>query len=469
MEGGIKDAVSGGAWLSLGNLIASLTGFLFAVIIARLVGVDAIGVASVMASSASIGASLAFAGMGLAVAREAASGRFAVLRPVIVLSLLLGATASLISAPLASAVSTGWLPLFSSLLAFLSVFSQGLASLLWGLELFRAYSSSQIVGSTIKLISASLLAFLGFKLLSPIIGYLSYPFTIVIIASFFLLRAGHNAGKQLAGNLLTEIFNLAKLGLSNYPYGFSNQLLTVLSVYFFAYIAGSEVSTGTLYLSLMITVAIAAFPSSIINASLPINVRRGEDSFGEAFRLGMGLIIPVTVFSIIAAKPIIVLINPALLQGVTTLRLLLLGIPALIAQMTALVALNRVKAMKELTIIGGVRLSLLVATLIPLVRWEGITGAAISFLTANTLTLPLALKYVKQGNVIKNLLLGWSVLLALSLPSFFFSFYGGFIVGAVVGILSLIPIHLFGGMRLTELIMIGKIVIEEFKIWGGKK
>ena len=48
------------------------------------------------------------------------------------------------------------------------------------------------------------------------------------------------------------------LTYSNYPYMFSNQLLSMLSVYVFAFLVGEALSTGTLYITLMVTLAKSA-------------------------------------------------------------------------------------------------------------------------------------------------------------------------------------------------------------------
>jgi len=55
----------------------------------------------------------------------------------------------------------------------------------------------------------------------------------------------------------------AALMLSNYPYAFSNQIPTTLSIYLFMLLVGRPISTGTLYIALMIMLAVASVPGSL--------------------------------------------------------------------------------------------------------------------------------------------------------------------------------------------------------------
>ncbi|RLI43752.1 hypothetical protein DRO64_05205, partial [Candidatus Bathyarchaeota archaeon] len=63
----VQETIIGGAWISLGSLSISLGGFVFWLVIARLVGAEALGVASAVVSCSGIAITLVSAGLGMAV------------------------------------------------------------------------------------------------------------------------------------------------------------------------------------------------------------------------------------------------------------------------------------------------------------------------------------------------------------------------------------------------------------------
>ncbi len=472
LERDVRDAVAGGAWIFLGSLATSLSGFVFVIVVARLVGVDAIGIASMMFSSASIAVAVVSAGLNLAVIREVAASGLRVVKSVVALGAVLGLIAAIISIPLALGVGYGVILVFTPLMASLSLLSVTLISSLWGLEMFREYSLSLILASVTKLCVATALAFLGFKVLAPLIGYISYPLVAIITASAILIPTYLKSVRYLSDGvrrgLIKDITELLKLSLSNYPFVFSNQLVTMLSVYLFAYVVKVAASTGTLYVSLMITLAITALPGSILGAALPISTRRGSDIFGEGFRLGLSLAIPLTVFLGVAATPILNVINPKLLEGVTTLRILLASVPPLVALNTITLSLNRVKELRGLATVGVIRLVILAVLLLSLVKFLGIEGAALAFLIANTASLPIGLRYVKYSILPKVLTITWVTQVLLIITSVITGFEG-IIQGVILAITSLIILHLSKVMTVRDLTSIAKVVVTGFIRREGKK
>ena len=175
----------------------------------------------------------------------------------------------------------------------------------------------------------------------------------------------------------------------------SNQLLAMLSVYIFAYLVREVVPTGTLHISMMIALAIAAIPGSLLSAALPIGTRRNIELFADSLRIGLALATPIVVAVITAPKTILTLINPELVEGADTLRILMLSTTPLATLTAAITKLNKERDTKALTIIGVARLTLLIALLVLLTKTLGIMGAAIVYLAANTL-LPIGLKYLPQ-------------------------------------------------------------------------
>ncbi len=101
-------------------------------------------------------------------------------------------------------------------------------------------------GSIAKIAVGVTLAVAGLGALSPIIGYLAYPL-VLLLTTLILLLPVLRRSRNLRPNV-AHFKSLVKLSFSNYPYVFSNQLLTMLGVYMFAYLIREAVPTGTLYI-----------------------------------------------------------------------------------------------------------------------------------------------------------------------------------------------------------------------------
>lgn len=398
----LRDAVAGGAWIFLGGLIISLSGFVFWLLVAGLAGVEAVGVASAVVSAAMIASTLSSAGLNLAVARETAARSHAALREALVIGLILGLLAAALSLPLTGLLGyTLYAPLAAAL-ALVSVISQVLQFGLVGLERFRGFALAVTVGSAAKLGLGASLALLSLGALAALVGFLSFPLTASLAALVMLWRS--RAGDGDWG--LTGMRRLASLAVSNYPFILSTQLLTMLGVYLFAYLTGEASSTGVLYISMMIALALGMIPQSILGAALPIATRRDTDPFAGALRLGLGLATPLV--AAIAAAPALVLstINPELAGGAWVLRILVLSMAPLAFLTAAITRYNKEGEPRPIAVIGVVRLATLVLLLPPLTKLAGVEGAAVAYLASTIAPIPLAARSLRAR---RALLVNWSL------------------------------------------------------------
>jgi len=206
---------------------------------------------------------------------------------------------------------------------------------------------------------------------------------------------------------------LVFLTYSNYPYMFSNQLLSMLSVCVFAFLAGEALSTGNLYIALMIALAISAISSSILNAALPVWARRNVEPFSEGFRIGLGLATPIIAVALAAPTLILEAINPEFVGGANALRILLLSIAPLTALTAVIIKLNKDGEKGKLTTLGLTRLIILVALLPILTKIIGVEGAATAFLLASALLIPFALKI--ESRISRSAAILWSIHLSVAI------------------------------------------------------
>ena len=412
MEKHVEDTVAGGTWIFLGSLAVSLTGFVFWLVVARVAGVESVGIASAVMSSALMASTLVSAGMNIAVIREVASKG----ARAFIASLTLASVASMVAASLSILLVHGLgydhlIPI-ASLLAVSYVLSIPVLYSLIGMERFRSYFTATLAGSIAKLSVGTTLAALGLGALAPLLGYLAHPITASLLALTYLtsLQIPRTRPRR------EDLRSVAVLTLSNYPFMFSSQLLTMLNIYMYAYLVRETASTGVLYIAMMITLAIMAIPFSFLNAALSVGIRRNVDVYVESLRIGLALTTPVVALVLAMPKTILELINPELISGVNTLRILLLSIIPSSTLMTLITKLNHEGETLKLTVIGTSLLLVLIVLMIPLTKLLRDEGAALAFLAANTLLMLVTIRYLP--NAVKNVGILWSTHLSLALLSY---------------------------------------------------
>ena len=431
----LTEVVAGGMWIFLGSLVVSLSGFIFWVILSRLAGVESVGIASAVVSASGVATTLVSAGLNIAVVRVVAAGGPKAFTTSVILAVVLGSAAAVLTIPLIHSLGYGGLTYFASALALLTAAGVAVTQSLIGFELFKGFFTTLLTGSLAKVAVGVALAVAGLGALAPLIGYLAYPVVALITGTSVVLPLLMRSGTLRLD--AQEFKELIKLTFSNYPYTFSTQLMTMLGVYFFAYLIREAVPVGTLYIALMITLAISAIPNSLLSAALPIGVRRGTEPFAEGFRIGLSLATPIVVFVGAASSTVLRIINPELLLGANTLKILLLSLPPLTALTSAIMSLNRRGDIKGLAAVGLIRLAVLTALLPPLTHYAGLLGASLAYLAANTTPLPIALKNIDIGH---NLLKLWGIQATLILTSASLSNYVGELPAAAFLTIATIPL-----------------------------
>lgn len=457
----VRASIAGGAWIYLSGLTISLTGFAFWIALTRIVGVSSVGLASTVVSSASIAATLVSAGLNLAIAREVATRGWRAVFSAAVLSVVLSVAAALVAVPMIENLGIGdpAIVAVTSLLAFLTVLSLFALSSLIGFERFRHYFVSALGGSIAKLLVGTLLALMGMTLLAPLVGYLAYPATALVIALAFLLKGIRVV--RIGGR---DVVSLASLAFSNYPFVFSNQLMTMLSVYLFAYVVKKSVPTGVFYISMMVALAVASIPSSILGAALPIGARRGTDPFAESLRIGLSVALPIAVPLIAWPQPILATINPRLLEGVNTLRILLLSIVPLSALSALINKLNREGRAKEIALVGISRLALLASSLLIFSKTWGLEGAALAFFVASAAFIPYV--FVRMPSTASPLTKIWAAMAATGVATLLAPSHG-LAIAVVATVISILMMHFGKVFTLSEALTTARIVLGELR-GGGR-
>ncbi|GBF08534.1 hypothetical protein apy_02590 [Aeropyrum pernix] len=387
MDKSLEKTIRGATWIYLASLTSTATGFLFWLTIARLAGAEAVGAASLVASSAGMAATILSAGLPLAVARETAARGGQGAAAAIAVGLLVGAIGGIVAYILTLRAGLESFSLYASLFAGTSIVAATLNGVLLGLLKFRLQFATVALGNLAKLLVGVGLAITGYGALAAVAGLISMPLMILAVGSSALFALALKRGiPRITGD---SVASLVALAASNYPLSFSTQFFIFLSVYLYKLLGGNLESTGGLYISFMILLAIAGLPSSLQIASLPVATKLGGRPQETALRLGIAIAIPPTIVVIVLAPQLLSLINSELTESVGTLRILLLAVPSLVAFAALTSTLNVEARGKSLALLGISTLAVTTTLMLPLTKAFSDRGVALAFLAGTTINVAL--------------------------------------------------------------------------------
>ena len=324
-EESTREVIAGGIWIFTGNIIVSIFGLIFWIVVTRLIGVESIGVASTIISSSMIAITLFTAGLYISIVREVAAHGFQTYISALLFASVFGLLASALSIPLIILVNCPQYTFFGPFLVFFILLYTVSALSLIGFQRFRSYTLTVFIASSIKLILGILFILMGYGTYGVL-----WAFTLFYIIGFttaFLLIISSVKEKNVSiHELFSKFKSLVSLTFSNYPYAFSNQLLLMLSIYGFILMTGAFRETGVLYIAFMLMSTINGLPVAILSASLSIATRKGSDPFYEGYRIGISLSTLVIAFIVFLLPSISELLNLPINASIDVFRYLFLSI-----------------------------------------------------------------------------------------------------------------------------------------------
>lgn len=183
--------------------------------------------------------------------------------------------------------------------------------------------------------------------------------------------------------------------------------------------------------------------------------------YKESLRIGLGLITPLIITFLMIPGKILSLINPSMSEGGKILFILTLSIVPFASVQAGIIVLNARRNLKMITSVGIIRLLSLMISLLIFVPTYGSIGAAISFLIANILPLPLSLKPIPSATLTTAEL--WLIQVGLWSIGFAIEPFLG--LGGSLGLtvmLSVVLLHITNILKINEIADILKMVISVF-------
>ena len=449
-------AIVGGFWIFAGGFVYSLLSFLFWVLLGRFVGLEALGAVSAIVSGVSVVLALISSGLGIATLREVADLGSSGFISSVVSALMLSAISIPLDLLVVKVLGVTRFVWFAILLAFLSLLNTVFSQSLIGLGLFKRYCVVNVISAILRILSALILAFLGFNVVAVMVGYLIYP-SIFILLSLPILLSNFPSLRHKIG--FHNISRFLKFVFSNYPNVFSNRFVIFSNVFVFASLFGSFASTGVLYVLFMTVLVILSVFGSLYSAALSLSIRVESDAFSNVFRVGLFIASPIICFLSLFGGWLFSYIDPAFSLYVNDLRLLLCSIAPLAYISLIIFVLNRIGSVKRIFMIGFVRVLSLLCLLPILVRFWGALGAVVSFIASCVLALPLSYVYDGRG-LFRYLVYGWFIHVLLCVVPWLFGVNAVTVISCFA--MSIVLPRVFGLATFGELLSYLKLILRSF-------
>ncbi len=386
-----RKVVSGGLWLTVSSLIMSLAGFAYWVIIGSLITGTELGYVTTAFSVAGLAAALASLGLGFAALRLIPEERSRVLAALLMLGCALGFIAGIAVFIFSQEIYSGFLvyAIIASFIAAVSVVGGVLRMSLVAAYRAERATIADAVGQVVKLAVGVALVLAGLGGVGALLGLFgAVAVTVLVLLAFALAYIGFSVPA------LEDFIELLKVGLSNYPHVLGAGAAIWASTALLAVLTRNPVSVGGFYMALMITCIIAALPSNMAFASIPVMVEEGDHNLAvDAVRIGLLFVAPLAAVCAVAPGFILSLINKSLAGSASAFTVLALGVPVLVYVNAYISRRNAESMLRVLGFSGAARIALITLLIVLLAPVIGGLGAAIAFVVGNAAALCLLLPH----------------------------------------------------------------------------
>jgi O-antigen/teichoic acid export membrane protein len=405
-------------FLFLDLIIIAAAGWLYWIIISKLISISQVGQSTALYSLVFLTATLI--GLGLEYPLLKKTSIFG--SKVIVSAIIIEVIITMVAIPFViyalSDIHTGELKSVTLVCLIMLIFSAlafvGRFSLL-GVSASKTILIIDSIGTVLKFTTAYILVSAGFGVLGVLISFMLFA---VITASSSLALVYRKFG-----------FNIEKIryiketlydGIVNLPSVFSRTLIISLSVVLLASfgIASSEI--GSFYIALMISIFAGGLISSTAYMAIPASTRSQTDLSQISIRIGISLTAPIIAVLIASPEFILSLIGPQYVSGALILVILAIAILPFAITANTISRLNYISNSKRLIAMGSLQLIVFLAAFIVLVPQFNAVGAALSILLAYTASCILSLIWSEKillryiGNVVIAVTAAWFISKILS-------------------------------------------------------
>lgn len=275
------------------------------------------------------------------------------------------------------------------------------------------------ISTAIKFVAGYFLVLAGFGALGVLLSFMLQA----VLAACIALYLVHNIfGFSLGG--FKHIKDTFKEGIVNMPSIFSRTLIVSLSVVLLASfgIASSEI--GVFYIALMISVVAGGLISSMAYMVIPASSMTQTDLTSGSIRIGISLTAPMIALLLTSPQFVLSLIGTEYVSGQISLMILGVGILPFAVATNTVSRFNYLGMSRRLLFIGSLQMVGFIVSFILLVPPLKVVGAALSILISYSVSCIPALIWSKKillryiANTAIAIIAGWGIsnIVKLSLP-----------------------------------------------------
>ena len=375
-----NDFVTPSLFLFLDNILVSIGGWIYWLVITKLTSSSELGLAVTVYSLVILVTTLTQLGLEYPLLKKSNIPKSQILGTSFMIELLI----TLTSIPFVYIVIN---TLYDKSVEQFTWISIGLLIILSLNFVFRfgllGISNSKIVliidtiGVGIKLSSGFILVDMSYGTLGILFAYLLEGLFVIFTSLYFIKKSF----SFRIGNI-GYFKETIKDALVNTPAKWSKMVIVILSIVLLAIFNISTSEVGIFYVALMITVVVASFASSMAYMVIPSSTTIKKDLSSGSLRLSLSLTAPIVVALLVAPRSILSLIGPEYESAVAVLVILAVAIIPSSITANLISKLNNLDKSKLLVLSGLLQIVSFFIAFFVLVPIYGTIGAAISILIA---------------------------------------------------------------------------------------
>ena len=269
------------------------------------------------------------------------------------------------------------------------------------------------ITTAVKFVAGYLLVLSGFGALGVLLSFMLQALLAACIALYLV----HNIfGFSIGGfKGFKHIKDTFKEGIVNMPSIFSRTLIVSLSVVLLASfgIASSEI--GVFYIALMISVVAGGLISSMAYMVIPASSMTQTDLTSGSIRIGISLTAPIIALLLTSPHFVLSLIGTDYVSGQISLMILGVGILPFAVATNTVSRFNYLGMSRRLLFIGSLQMVGFIVSFILLVPPLKVAGAALSILISYSVSCIPALIWSKKillryiANTVIAIIAGWGI------------------------------------------------------------
>ena len=258
------------------------------------------------------------------------------------------------------------------------------------------------------------------------IAYTAQVFAASIVG-YYLLKSRYKLEPPSFLNLKEQM----RKSISNISTKYTRLFIGSFTVVFVAYFVANPTMTASFYIAIMFFAAIGGISYSILIMSLPASNRYKQDLFSNNLRVSFAIMLPI--IAIIATVPILVLdlVNSEYRGAADSLRILSVAVIPTTLVTCAIMRFNYENKNRLLVKVGIAEIASLLVLMVILTPIFGILGASISILVSVSSAIPFIFRSIPLQDT-KNFLYCICIAIASILAGSYSITFGSEIIGIIV-------------------------------------